>query len=107
MIEPWVAEERDKACGTFRAQGGPSGVCSGDDQDPALRDDILSKAMVAGSPEESMNAIRALVKQRGCEHFILPVMSMDPNYAFALLDQAAPIRICSVETGGRPRCLRA
>lgn len=51
----------------------------------------LCKAMVARSPEESTNGNRALVKQQGFEQIILPVMFMDPNDAFKVLDQAARI----------------
>jgi 5,10-methylenetetrahydromethanopterin reductase len=56
-----------------------------------ISDDLLRKLMVAGTPDECVVDIQRLVSQENYRHFIFPVMSLEPDYAFPLIRQAADI----------------
>jgi 5,10-methylenetetrahydromethanopterin reductase len=56
-----------------------------------ISDDLLRRMMVAGTPDECVADIERLATQENYRHFILPVMSLDQDYALPLIQQAAEL----------------
>lgn len=56
-----------------------------------ISDEILQRAVVTGTPEECALHTQRLFQEWGYRYFILPVMSMDPDYALPLIGEAAKI----------------
>jgi 5,10-methylenetetrahydromethanopterin reductase len=56
-----------------------------------IDDDLLRQLMVAGTPEECAADIRRLTSEKDYAYFVLPVMSLDRDYALPLIRQAADI----------------
>ena len=54
-----------------------------------IGDGLLRRMMVAGTPEECVADIQRLASEENYRHFILPVMSLDQDYALPLIQQAA------------------
>lgn len=56
-----------------------------------ITDDILGQLTVSGTPEQCVDSVCGLVRDRGYEHFILPVMSLNPDYALPLMEQSVRV----------------
>jgi len=56
-----------------------------------ISDDLLRRAMVAGTPEECASHIHRLAKTWGYKHFILPITSLEGNHVLPLIRESAQI----------------
>jgi 5,10-methylenetetrahydromethanopterin reductase len=62
-----------------------------------ITDEIISKAMVVGTPEECVLDLCSMSKDDGYEIFIMPVMSLEQNYAIPLIRDASKIYLQAKE----------
>ncbi len=56
-----------------------------------ISDDILRRAIVAGTPEECASHTCRLANEWGYSHFIMPVMSLEGGYVLPLIRESAQI----------------
>jgi len=56
-----------------------------------ISDDLLRRCMGVGTPDESAREIRRLAEALHFSYFVMPIMSLDREYALPLIQEAAQI----------------